>query len=153
MEYPWIQMFSLLLVLNRTGPTWLRLFQNIVEIFLKNVFIVALYIALKLIEDQRLVECWYIYCSEINRISEDCWILGWILLWNLYDIRSLLNAGLYISLKLIEDQRLVEFWAVYYYAIDIISEAFLILGCIFIWNWYKTRGLFNDGLYIDLKLI
>ena len=33
---------------------------------------VGLLFALKLIEDHRLDELWAIYCSEIDRISEDC---------------------------------------------------------------------------------
>ena len=38
---------------------------------LRNIFTVRIYIALKLIEYQRLVECWAVYYSEIDRISED----------------------------------------------------------------------------------
>ena len=51
-----IFIFSLLLILNRIGLTWLGMCQNRVEIFLRNVFIVGLYITLKLIEYQRLRE-------------------------------------------------------------------------------------------------
>ena len=95
-------------VLNRTDLTWLGLCHNIVETFLRNIFIVGLCIALKLIEYQRLVECWAVYCSEIDRRSETCLMLGCILLLSWYKIRGLLNAGLYIALKSIEYQRLVE---------------------------------------------
>ena len=55
---------------------------------LSNIVIVELFIFLKMIEDQ-----------------------------------VLLNSGLYISLILIEDQSLFEFWAVYCYEIDRISES------------------------------
>ena len=68
---------------------------------------IGLYIALKLVEDQRFVERWAIFCSEIDRRSEACWFLGCILLWNWFKIRGLFNYGLYIALKLIEYHRLV----------------------------------------------
>ena len=62
LEYLWFQMFSSILVsnitVNRTGPTLLGLCQNRVKFLLRNIFIVGHYIALKLIEDKRLVECW-----------------------------------------------------------------------------------------------
>ena len=37
---------------------------------LRNIVIVGLYIALKLTEDKMLVECWVVYCFEIDRKSE-----------------------------------------------------------------------------------
>ena len=55
MYYSWLQMFSSLLVLDRTYPTWLGLCQNRVNTFLRYIFINGLYIALKFIEYQRLV--------------------------------------------------------------------------------------------------
>ena len=69
MKYSWLQMFSLILVFNRTDTTWIGLCHNRVNPFLRNVFIDGLYIALKLIEYQRLVEYWGVYCSEIDRMS------------------------------------------------------------------------------------
>ena len=60
MEYPWLRMLSSLLILNttvnRTDPTWIGLWYNRDKKVLINIFIVGLYIALKLIENQRLVE-------------------------------------------------------------------------------------------------
>ena len=49
MEYPWLQIFSSLLVLNRTDPTRFGIGQKRVDIFLKNIVIVGLYISPKLI--------------------------------------------------------------------------------------------------------
>ena len=37
--------------------------------------------------------------------------------------------------------------------IDRILEAYLIMGCILLWNWYKIRGLLNAGMYIAMILI
>ena len=97
MEYPWLQVFPSLLVLDRTEPTWLRLCQDKIKTFLR-IFVllgcILLWIwykirgllnygmgnALTLIEYQRLVECWFLYCSEIDRRSEACLMLGWIML-------------------------------------------------------------------------
>ena len=42
---------------------------------LRIIVIVGLYIDLKLIEYQRIVECWSIYFSEIDRISAASWML------------------------------------------------------------------------------
>ena len=72
MDHPWIHMLSSLIVLNRTDIKWIALCQNRVEMFLRSTFIVGMYIALKLIKYQRLVECWAVYCSAIDRISETC---------------------------------------------------------------------------------
>ena len=73
-------------------------------------------------------------------------ILGCILLWNWYNIRDLLNYGLYVALILIEDQRLVKCWSLYFSEIDRISESCWMLGFILIWNWYNIRGLWNAGV-------
>ena len=43
-----------------------------------NIVIVGLYISLKLIEYHILLEFWALYCSEIDRKSEACWILLWL---------------------------------------------------------------------------
>ena len=50
-------------VLNRTDKILVGVCRSIVKTFFE-------YIALNLMEDKRLVECWYGYCSEIDRRSE-----------------------------------------------------------------------------------
>ena len=71
---------------RRKDQIWIGLYQNIVETCLRNIFMVGMYIALKLIEYHSLGEysCkLYIYglldCSGFIWISEACWILLWFL--------------------------------------------------------------------------
>ena len=91
MEYYWINMFWLILVFSRTYTTCIGLCHNRAETFFWIMF-VGTYIALKLIEDQRIVECWDVYWYENDTRTESCLIMGCILLWNWQKIRGLLNA-------------------------------------------------------------
>ena len=84
---------------------------------------------MKLIEYQRLVELWAVYCSEIERRPEACWKMGYIFIWKWFKIIGLMNEGLYIALKLIEYHRLVECWDVYCSEIDIRAED----CCVVLW--------------------
>ena len=54
--------------------------QKLVGVFQKNNVNVFDYIALKSIEDQRLVEFWDVYCSEIDTIPESWLMLVYIFL-------------------------------------------------------------------------
>ena len=58
-EHSWIQILLSCLVLNRNDlidPIWLRICQKGLEILLRNIVIVGLYIALKFIEYQGIFE-------------------------------------------------------------------------------------------------
>ena len=146
-------MFSYLLF-YRTVLVWLGLCQHIAECFLEMFLLLGciflwnwynirgllnawLCIALKLIEYQWFFKLWAAYWSEIDKISETCWILVCILIWSWYATRGLLSAGLYIALKFIEDRRLA--FIIYFSEVTLVDSVALLIFSSFRWNIHYTN--------------
>ena len=107
---------------------------------LRNVIIVGLYIALKLIEYQRLAGFWDICCSEVDKIPEACWMIGCIFLWNWKNIIVLLIYYYYCIFR----KKTSWFWCTV--NIVLVDKIFTIsrhLALLLVYNLFRLVGCYE----------